>query len=94
MKNQNQLTKVRKQRAKVINSHIRKLSTAQLNYEPTQVRLLTFYSENNTYATVLLKLDASISLNSQALGHADTRTTQVYHDCFSNEEIDKANEEI
>lgn len=92
MKNLSLLSKVRKQRAKVINAHIRKLAATYLNYEPSQVRLLTFYSARHTYATVLLKHHAPISLISEALGHADTRTTQVYLDSFSSSDIDRANE--
>ncbi|MBN7799241.1 site-specific integrase [Algoriphagus aestuariicola] len=92
MKNPDLLTKVRKQRAKVINAHIRKLAATHLKYEPSQVRLLSFYSARHTYATVLLKLNAPIALISEALGHADTRTTQVYLNSFSSEEIDRANE--
>lgn len=86
------LTKVRKQRAKVINSHIRKLAATHLHYDSAQTKLLSFYSARHTYATVLLKLNAPISLIAQALGHADTRTTQVYLDSFSSEEINQANE--
>lgn len=86
------LTKVRKQRAKVLNAHIRKLAATNFLYDAAQIKLLSFYSARHTYATVLLKLNAPISLISQALGHADTRTTQVYLDSFSSEDIDRANE--
>ncbi|WP_075350486.1 site-specific integrase [Algoriphagus marinus] len=85
------VNKVRKQRAKVINAHIRKLAESYLNYDSNQVKLLTFYSARHTYATVLLKHNAPISLISEALGHADTRTTQVYLDNFSREDLDQAN---
>ncbi|MFC3415643.1 site-specific integrase [Algoriphagus hitonicola] len=92
MENLTLLNKVRKQRAKVINAHIRKLAEAHLKYDSGQVKLLTFYSARHTYATVLMKHNAPISLISAALGHADTRITQVYLDSFSSSEIDRANE--
>ena len=92
MKSLSVQAKVRKQRAKVINAHIRKLAAAHFLYDPAQIKLLSFYSARHTYATVLLKLNAPISLISQALGHADTRTTQVYLDSFSSEDINRANE--
>ena len=94
MKNLTQQSKERKQRGKVINAHIRKLAKEHLNYDAVQVKLLTFYTARHTYATVLMNHNAPISLISAALGHADTRTTQVYLDSFSSSDIDLANENL
>jgi integrase len=91
MKNLAHLTKVRKQRGKVINAHIRKLEKERLKYDLIQIKLLTFFAARHTYATVLMNYKASISLISEALGHADTRTTQVYLDSFAKSELDLAN---
>lgn len=55
---------------------------------------LTSYVSRHTYATVLKKSGASVALISEALGHSDTKTTQVYLKKFENEELDKADLDI
>ena len=51
---------------------------------------LTTYVARHSFASVLKKSGTSIALISEALGHSDIATTQIYLDSFDNEQIDKA----
>jgi len=51
---------------------------------------LTTYVARHTFATVLKKSGVNISLISEALGHSDLATTQIYLDSFENSQIDEA----
>ena len=51
---------------------------------------LTTYVARHSFASVLKKSGASIALISEALGHSDITTTQIYLDSFDNEQIDEA----
>lgn len=51
---------------------------------------LTTYVARHSFATVLKKSGVNISLISEALGHSDLATTQIYLDSFENEQIDEA----
>ena len=51
---------------------------------------LTTYVARHSFATVLKKSGTSIALISEALGHSDITTTQIYLDSFDNEQIDEA----
>ena len=51
---------------------------------------LTTYVARHSFATVLKKSGTNISLISEALGHSDITTTQIYLDSFDNEQIDEA----
>lgn len=51
---------------------------------------LTTYVARHSFATVLKKSGVNVSLISEALGHSDINTTQIYLDCFENEQIDEA----
>lgn len=53
---------------------------------------LNTYAARHTYATVLKYAGADISKISQALGHKNLRTTEIYLKSFENEEIDRMNE--
>jgi len=53
---------------------------------------LTFYSARHTYATALLKKGVNVAVISEAMGHSDIRTTQVYLKSFGDDVIDKADE--
>lgn len=53
---------------------------------------LNTYAARHTYATVLKYAGADISKISQALGHTNLRTTEIYLKSFENEEIDRMNE--
>ncbi len=55
---------------------------------------LSTYVARHTYATVLKKGGANISKISQALGHTNLKTTEIYLKSFDDEEIDKMNDEL
>ena len=63
-----------------------KLIAAQLNVDAN----MTTYVARHLFASVLKKSGVSIALISEALGHSDLSTTQVYLDSFDNEQIDAA----
>lgn len=51
---------------------------------------LSFYSARHTYADSLKKAGVSVEVISQALGHADVRTTDTYLKSFGDEVLDAA----
>ena len=51
---------------------------------------MTTYVARHSFASVLKKSGVSIALISEALGHSDLSTTQVYLDSFDNAQIDAA----
>ena len=51
---------------------------------------LTTYVARHSFATVLKKSGVNVALISEALGHSDLATTQIYLDSFENEQIDVA----
>lgn len=63
-----------------------KLLAAQLGVEAN----LTTYTARHSFASVLKKSGVNIALISEALGHSDLTTTQIYLDSFDNEQIDNA----
>lgn len=63
-----------------------KLIAAQLGVEGN----LTTYVARHSFASVLKKSGVKIALISEALGHSDIATTQIYLDSFDNEQIDAA----
>ena len=44
----------------------------------------------HSFASVLKKSGVNIALISEALGHSDLATTQIYLDSFDNEQVDEA----
>ena len=48
------------------------------------------YVARHSFASVLKKSGVNIALISEALGHSDLTTTQIYLDSFDNEQIDNA----
>lgn len=44
----------------------------------------------HSFASVLKKSGVSVALISEALGHTDLKTTQIYLDSFENTQIDAA----
>ncbi|MEO1263024.1 MAG: site-specific integrase [Bacteroidota bacterium] len=55
---------------------------------------LTSYVARHSFATIAKFKDVPVSIISQALGHSNTETTEVYLAEFSNDIMDKYNEEI
>ena len=48
------------------------------------------YYARHSFATVLKKSGVNIGIISQALGHQDIKTTQIYLSKFDNEQVDEA----
>lgn len=63
-----------------------KLLAADLGVEAN----LTTYVARHSFASVLKKSGVNIALISEALGHSDLATTQIYLDSFDNEQVDEA----
>ncbi len=55
---------------------------------------LSTYVARHTYATVLKKGGANYSKISQALGHTNLKTTEIYLKDFDDDEIDKMNDAL
>ena len=48
------------------------------------------YVARHSFASVLKKSGVNIALISEALGHSDLATTQIYLDSFDNKQVDEA----
>ena len=48
------------------------------------------YVARHSFATILKKSGVNIGIISQALGHQDIKTTQIYLSQFDNEQVDDA----
>lgn len=51
---------------------------------------VTTYVARHSFATILKKSGVNIGIISEALGHRDIRTTQIYLSRFDNEQVDEA----
>ena len=51
---------------------------------------ITTYVARHSFASVLKKSGVNIALISEALGHSDLATTQIYLDNFDNDQMDEA----
>lgn len=51
---------------------------------------ITTYVARHSFASILKKSGVNVSLISEALGHSDLATTQIYLDSFENSQIDEA----
>lgn len=49
-----------------------------------------FHVARHSFATILKKSGVNIGIISQALGHQDIKTTQIYLSQFDNEQVDDA----
>lgn len=68
-----------------------------INYELKQLAKelnitanVTTYVARHSFATILKKSGVNIGIISQALGHQDIKTTQIYLSKFDNEQVDEA----
>lgn len=68
-----------------VNKNLKQLA-AQLGVESN----VTTYTARHSFASVLKKSGVNIALISEALGHSDLATTQIYLDSFDNEQVDEA----
>lgn len=51
---------------------------------------LTTYVARHSFATILKRSGINVAIISEALGHSDLKTTQIYLDSFENSQIDEA----
>ena len=70
----------------ILNANIHKTPLQKQN----RIHNMTTYVARHSFASVLKKSGVSIALISEALGHSDLSTTQVYLDSFDNAQIDAA----
>lgn len=76
---------------KYINEDIKTLGRLA---EIENYKTLTFYVARHSFATALKKLGYSTSVISEAMGHSDERTTQIYLASFDTEVFDEANTQL
>ena len=69
----------------VVNKNLKKIGEALSLPIP-----LTTYVSRHSFATILKRSGVNIALISEALGHSDLKTTQIYLDSFENSQIDEA----
>ena len=55
---------------------------------------LTTYVARHSFASVLKRSGVNVAIISEALGHSDLKTTQIYLDSFENSQIDAALENL
>ena len=75
----------KKKALKSVNYYLKKLS-ANTRIDTK----ITTYVARHSFATVLKRSGVNVALISEALGHSDLATTQIYLDSFENEQIDEA----
>ena len=80
------------QRRKRLNKHMRKIAT-KLKF-PDGLLVISSYFARHSYATTMLRNGAQIEKISEALGHTNIKTTQIYLESFGMEEIAKLNENL
>ena len=66
-----------------INKELKILST-ELEIED----IVTTYVARHSFASILKKSGVNIGIISQALGHQDLKTTEIYLSKFDNEQVD------
>jgi len=77
------------QHRKTVHGHIKKLAKlAEIDED------VTTYFARHSWATIGKKNNLPITLISEALGHADTKTTEIYLASFDDDAMDAANEII
>lgn len=69
----------------VINKNLKKIGKAIGLKIP-----LTTYVSRHSFATILKRSGVNIALISEALGHSDLKTTQIYLNSFEDSQIDEA----
>ena len=74
--------------AKQINRALRDIAALIGGYVPG----LSFYTARHSYADGLKKAGVSVEVISEALGHADVRTTDNYLKGFGADVVDRADE--
>lgn len=80
------------ERRKRLNKHLRTIAT-KLEF-PESLLIISSYYARHSYATTMLRNGAQIEKISEALGHASTKTTQIYLESFGVDEISRLNENL
>lgn len=80
------------QRRKRLNTYLKKLAK-KLEFPEPLLKLSTYYARHS-YATTLLRRGAQIEKISEALGHTNIKTTQVYLESFGVDEIARINQDL
>lgn len=78
-----------KQQRKRLNRKLKEIANLADLDEP----LSTYYARHS-WATIANRKSIPVTMISEALGHKDLKTTQIYLDSFDNEDLDAANESI
>lgn len=52
--------------------------------------MIIFHVARHSFATILKRSGINVAIISEALGHSDLKTTQIYLDSFENSQIDDA----
>ena len=73
---------------KYINKHLRLIA------DKTNIPKITTYYARYTFSAMARDIGVSIELISQALGHGDFKTTEIYLKSFSNHKLDRITEQI
>lgn len=77
------------QHRKTVNGHLKKIAKlAKIDED------ITTYFALHTWATIAKRNNFPITLISEALGHADTKTTETYLASFDSDVLDAANESV
>lgn len=71
------------------NKHIKKIGI-----ELKIKKSLSSYVARHSWASAAKKLNHSIEVIKEGLGHSDIKTTEIYLDNFDDEVLDNANKEI
>ena len=78
-----------KQHRKRLNRKLKELADLAGIDEP-----LTTYYARHSWATIAKRKKVPVAMISEALGHKDLKTTQIYLDSFDNEDLDELNDTI
>ncbi|XOV68626.1 MAG: phage integrase SAM-like domain-containing protein [Fluviicola sp.] len=78
-----------KQHRKRLNRKLKELADLAEIDEP-----LTTYYARHSWATIAKRKKVPVAMISEALGHKDLKTTQIYLDSFDNEDMDALNDSI
>ena len=80
------------QRRKRLNMHLRTIAT-NLKFPDGLLELSSYYARHS-YATTMLRNGVQVEKISEALGHTNIKTTQIYLESFGIDEIAKLNENL
>ncbi len=80
------------QRRKRFNKHLRTI-VENLEFPESLLKISSYYARHS-YASIMLKNGVQVELISQALGHKDIKTTQIYLKSFDVDDLRKPNEDL